>query len=72
MGCKFLVALTFLSLLGKIGPVFTFWLYGSMCIFGFVFCYYLVPETNGISLEQIEYNLKIGKQFQKLENTLTI
>lgn len=60
-GANFLVALTFLSLLNLTGPVYTFWLYGLMCLSSFVFCYFLVPETRGISLERIEDNLRQGK-----------
>jgi MFS transporter, SP family, galactose:H+ symporter len=63
---NFLVALTFLSILGSIGPVYTFWMYGIMCVISFIFCYYLVPETSGISLEQIEHNLRQGKKSREL------
>lgn len=63
---NFLVALTFLPVLHGIGPVFTFWIYASMCIIGFVFCYSFVPETRGISLEQIEKNIRMGKHSREL------
>lgn len=65
-GANFLVALTFLSILGSIGPVLTFWLYGLMCVISYVFCYYLVPETTGVTLEDIEKNLRLGKRAREL------
>jgi len=67
---NFLVALTFLSILNSIGPVFTFWLYSCMCLISFFFCYYLVPETRGISLEHIENNLRLGKNLRELGQTI--
>jgi SP family galactose:H+ symporter-like MFS transporter len=63
---SFVITLTFLSILGTIGPVYTFWMYSGMCIISFIFCYYLVPETCGISLEQIELNLRLGKHSREL------
>lgn len=65
-GANFIVALTFLTLLNITGPVYTFWLYGLMCLCSFIFCYYLVPETRGISLERIENNLRLGKKSREL------
>lgn len=55
---NFAVSATFLSLLNALGPANTFLLYAVMCIFAFIFCYYKAPETNGISLEQIEENIR--------------
>jgi sugar porter (SP) family MFS transporter len=49
-----LVSLTFLSLLQMLGTSLTFWTYGVLAIAAWVFCYYLVPETKGRTLEQIE------------------
>jgi len=36
------------------GPSWTFWLYGLLSIAAFLFCYYMVPETKGRTLEEIE------------------
>jgi sugar porter (SP) family MFS transporter len=55
---NFVVSSTFLTLLNWIGPSNAFLLYASLCLFGLVFCYFKVPETNGISLEQIEKNIR--------------
>ena len=49
-----LVALTFLALIDRLGPTYTFWLYSLVSIGSFVFCYALVPETKGRTLEEIE------------------
>jgi sugar porter (SP) family MFS transporter len=49
-----LVSLTFLTLVELMGPAWTFWLYGLLAIAALVFCYYLVPETKGRTLEEIE------------------
>ena len=49
-----LVSLTFLTLLNALGPSGTFCLYGALSIASFVFSYYLVPETKGRTLEDIE------------------
>ncbi|MFZ0281591.1 MAG: MFS transporter, partial [Bacteroidales bacterium] len=32
----------------------TFWLYGAICILGFLFIYKKLPETKGKTLEEIE------------------
>jgi MFS transporter, SP family, galactose:H+ symporter len=53
-GSNLLVSLTFLTLLQGIGATHTFWLYGACAIGAWIFSYYLVPETKGHTLEQIE------------------
>lgn len=55
---NFVVSSTFLTLLNALGPSQTFLLYASMCVFSYLFCYYKVPETNGVTLEQIEENIR--------------
>jgi len=35
----------------------TFWLYGLICVFGFLFILRKLPETKGKSLEEIEHEL---------------
>lgn len=52
-GCT-LVTQTFPPLLNAIGPMYTFWLYGLTIPPAFLFVLFLVPETKGKSLEQIE------------------
>ncbi len=55
---NFAVSSTFLTLLNDFGPSQTFLLYAGVCIFAFVFCYYKTPETKGVTLEQIEENIR--------------
>jgi sugar porter (SP) family MFS transporter len=55
---NFVVSATFLTLLNAYGPSLTFMGYTIMCGFSLVFCYYKVPETNGVTLEQIEENIR--------------
>jgi sugar porter (SP) family MFS transporter len=52
-GCT-LVTQTFPPLLRAVGPTYTFWLYGLTIPVAFLFVLFLVPETKGRSLEQIE------------------
>lgn len=63
---NFVVSSTFLTLLNAFGPSNTFLLYAAMCVFGFIFCYYKVPETKGVSLEQIEENIRRGKTMRAI------
>jgi sugar porter (SP) family MFS transporter len=53
-GANLLVSLTFLTLLQLMGASRTFWLYGICAIGAWIFSYYLVPETKGRTLEEIE------------------
>lgn len=53
-GANLLVSLTFLTLVQSLGAPRTFWLYGLLAAGAWIFSYWLVPETKGKSLEQIE------------------
>jgi predicted MFS family arabinose efflux permease len=55
------VAVTFLTLVAILGHAGTFWLYGAIALGAWVFIYFLVPETKGKSLEQIEAHWRTGK-----------
>ena len=63
---NFIVTITFLQLLHVLGEVGDFWLYGTACFIGFIFIYYCIPETKGLSLELIEANLTAGKRIRML------
>jgi SP family arabinose:H+ symporter-like MFS transporter len=52
-GCL-IVAQTFPYLLEKIGPAPTFWIYGGCSTVTLIFVWYLLPETKGRTLEEIE------------------
>jgi len=60
-GANLLVAMTFLSLLQTLGRPITFWLYAAMGLAAWIFSYFLVPETKGRSLEEIEAHWRAGK-----------
>ncbi len=57
-GANFLVGLTFLPLIDRIGEGYSFWILGAFCLLAFVFIYTRVPETMGRSLEEIEADLR--------------
>lgn len=56
-----IVAASFLSILSYFGVVWTFLLYAGVCILGFVFCYFFLPETKERSLEWIQKAWKVSK-----------
>jgi sugar porter (SP) family MFS transporter len=53
----FILTLTFPMLNATLGSAGTFWLYGAICVAGFVFIKLKLPETKGKTLEQIERDL---------------
>jgi len=53
----FLLTYTFPMLNAQLGSAGTFWLYGAICMAGFVFVFFKLPETKGKTLEQIEKEL---------------
>jgi len=50
----FILTYTFPMLNAKLGSSGTFWLYAAICVSGFVFIFWKLPETKGKSLEEIE------------------
>jgi len=58
---NFLVSLTFLTLVQMFGPSQTFWLYGMLAVAAWIFSYYLVPETKGRTLEEIENSWRLKR-----------
>ncbi len=53
----FLLTYTFPILNAQLGSAGTFWLYGVICVAGFIFVFFKLPETKGKTLEQIEKEL---------------
>jgi sugar porter (SP) family MFS transporter len=53
----FLLTYTFPILNKRLGSAATFWLYAAICLAGFVFIKFKLPETRGKTLEQIERDL---------------
>ena len=57
---NFFVVGSFPILLHRIGGAWTFWMFGAVSLLCIIFVYFFVPETKGISLEQIEPNWRKG------------
>ncbi|ANF59105.1 sugar porter family MFS transporter [Halotalea alkalilenta] len=57
-GFDLMVTLTTLSMIGAIGLTYSLWLYALTSLAAMVFIYFLVPETSGRSLEDIEQALR--------------
>jgi SP family xylose:H+ symportor-like MFS transporter len=51
---SFLLTFTFPILNQGLGTAGTFWIYGAICMAGFLFVLARVPETKGKTLEEIE------------------
>lgn len=61
-GGNLAVALTFLTLTHGLGKAGTFWLFGVVSIAAWLFAFFMVPETKGKTLEQIEAHWRAGKK----------
>ena len=53
-GSDFVVAQTFLTMVGYVGLRGSFFVYAALCLVAFAFSYYMIPETKGRTLEEIE------------------
>jgi sugar porter (SP) family MFS transporter len=53
----FILTFTFPWLNSRLGPARTFWAYAAICVAGFLFIRFRLPETKGRTLEQIEREL---------------
>ena len=63
---NWLVGLSFLPLLNGIGQAETFWLYAAFNLVFIAFTFWLVPETKGVTLEQIERKLMAGNALRDI------
>jgi len=61
-----IVAVSFLTLTHVLGKSGTFWLFGVISIGAWLFAFFLVPETMGKTLEQIEAHWRAGKPARAL------
>lgn len=61
-----IVGVTFLSLINNIGSANTFWVYAAFNAIFLLFTWALVPETKGVSLEQIERKLMDGERLRNI------
>lgn len=65
-GSNMLVAMTFLTLINALGPSVTFIVYLVISLLGIYFIDRYIPETKGVTLEQIEKNLYDGLPAREL------
>ena len=61
-----IIGATFLTLINTFGIAVTFWIYTGLNILFVVLTILLIPETKGISLENIEKNLMEGKRLRDI------
>jgi MFS family permease len=54
---SFILTYTFPLLNRAVGPAGTFWIYAGICLTGFLFIRWRLPETKGQTLEEIEESL---------------
>jgi predicted MFS family arabinose efflux permease len=62
------VALSFLTLTQVLGKAPTFWLYAAVTVGAWFFAFFLVPETKGKTLEEMEAHFRAGKHPRALGN----
>ncbi|BAI87684.2 hypothetical protein BSNT_10673 [Bacillus subtilis subsp. natto BEST195] len=62
-----IVSLVFPLMLSAMGIAWVFMVFSVICLLSFFFAFYMVPETKGKSLEEIEASLK--KRFKKKKST---
>ena len=67
---NFIVAISFLGIYEYLGPSSTMATFSLLCFLACAFCYWFIPETAGVSLEQIEENLFAGHALRQLGRPL--
>jgi MFS transporter, SP family, galactose:H+ symporter len=63
-----LVMANALSFMRAYGNASIFWVFAGFCVLAIVFVALFVPETKGITLEELEFNLKKGVRLRNLGN----
>ncbi|ETV75740.1 hypothetical protein H257_10115 [Aphanomyces astaci] len=68
------VSLTFLSLIQATSTYATFWLYGAVATVGFVYLVYHLPETKGLTLEEIDgvFQVRGGVTYEPVATDRTL
>jgi SP family galactose:H+ symporter-like MFS transporter len=61
-----LVMANSLTFMHTFGNASIFFLFSVFCVLAILFVYLFVPETRGITLEEMEFNLKAGKKLRDL------
>jgi MFS transporter, SP family, galactose:H+ symporter len=70
-GSNLIVSLTFLTLVEKLGASSTFILYAFASVASWLFAYYLVPETKGHTLEEIEAFWRAGHPSRQMAGRIS-
>lgn len=60
------ITLTFLTLVNTIGRPATFWIYGAFSVVTIVFVWFLIPDTRGKTLEDIEEYWQNGRSWERV------
>jgi len=68
LGITFVVIKTYHDLKNSIGEDGTFWLYSGVCLCSCFFVYFLVPETKGKSLTEIEEFFELTQKSNRKSN----
>jgi len=61
-GFNFILSLTWPALLRAFGPTGAFGYYAAWNIFGWVYCYFLLPETKNLTLEELDTVFNVGNR----------
>ncbi len=69
IGCTIVVQFS-LSIMHSFGGAVLFFVFAVCCILGFFLIKFFTPETKGISLEEIEINLKNGTKLKDIGNKI--
>ncbi|MFA5879204.1 MAG: sugar porter family MFS transporter [Candidatus Margulisiibacteriota bacterium] len=64
--CNAMVGYFSLAFFTKLGVSSTFIFFGVVCFLGILLVFFFTPETKGVSLEEIEVNLKSGKKLKQI------
>ena len=63
----FIVTMTFKSMVAVFTNQGVYWFYAGFCLAGFIFVYFLMPETKGKTLEEIEAMFDRNTGYQEIE-----
>jgi hypothetical protein len=68
LGIMFIVIKTYHDLKNLIGEDGVFWLYSALCLCSCFFVYFLVPETKGKSLKEIEEFFELSEIPKRIDD----
>ena len=65
------VSYTFIFMLDTFKDYGTFWFYAAFNLFGLIFVYFFLPETRGVSLEDLESQMSTGATIKERQRRLS-